>query len=118
MSDPRFLTDEHVPGPFITALRSLGYDVRRSKDALAEGADDSRLLSFAADSTRIVITCDRRFTVIGGQPTTDHAGVIYGDQPFLQTNPADAADGIDRIVTTIPTDELAGTEFYLNDWLR
>ena len=32
MSEPGLLTDDHVPGPCIAVLRSVGYDVRRAKD--------------------------------------------------------------------------------------
>ena len=75
-----------------------------------------------------MITCDGRFTVIDGEMITDLVGVIYtdqpvpqtypADQPFLRTLPADAADGVDRIVTAVPSDELAGAELDPNDWLR
>jgi len=34
-----FLTDEHVPGPCITVLRSIGYDGLRAKEEFREGTD-------------------------------------------------------------------------------
>lgn len=113
----RFLTDEHIPGPFISALRSLGFDVVRARDEHEAGIDDRRLLDSARRSGRVVLTCDRRFTVVDGSVTTGHAGVIYADQTMLQARPEDAASGVDRIVTAIPPDELAGMELYLRAWM-
>ena len=118
MTGSRFLTDEHVPGAFVAALRSLGHDVVRAKDELPEGSDDARLLTFAEETGRIVVTCDMRFTLIDGVAVTDHAGVIHADQVVLQAAPEDAASGVDRIVSIIPTEELPGSVFYLSNWLE
>jgi len=112
-----FLTDEHVPGPFVNALRSLGHDVVRAKDELEEGAEDERLLAFARSTGRIVVTCDRRFTVVDDAAVDEHGGVIYAEQTVLQTRPEDAAAGIDLIASTIGSDEMDGLEFYLGAWL-
>lgn len=111
------LADEHVPGPFIAVLRSLGHDVVRAKDELAEGSNDERLLDHAHGVDRIVVTCDRRFAVVDGTVTDDHSGVIYAEQTMLQTRPEDAASAVDRIVSTVPLAEMAGSEFYLRGWL-
>lgn len=112
-----FLTDEHVPGPFVNALRSLGHDVVRATDELEEGADDERLLAFARSVGRIVVTCDRRVTVVEGATTDEHGGVIYAEQSALQARPEDAAYGVDLIVSTIGAHEMDGLEFYLAAWL-
>jgi hypothetical protein len=113
----RFLTDEHVPGPFVRVLRSTGHDVLRAKDECPPGTDDGFLLSFGAETGRIVITCDKRFTVVDGQRVADHAGVVYADQTTLQRDPEDAVRGVDRIVSTVPSTERTAAEFYLTDWL-
>jgi len=117
MSVAGVLTDEHVPGPHITVLRSIGYDVLRAKDEFIEGTEDGVLLGFAAETDRVVLTCDMRFTIADGERVTDHAGVIYADQATLQRRPEDAASAVDRIVTTVPAAALRGSEFYLTDWL-
>ena len=111
------LTDEHVPGPFVAVLRSLGHDVVRAKDELDEGAQDVGILRYADEGGRIVLTCDRRFTVVDGDVTYDHAGVIYAEQTILQDRPEDAARGVDPIVTTVPEGTMAGREFYLGAWM-
>lgn len=91
MTLPGFITDEHVPGPFIATLRSLGYPVTRSKDELNEGAPDRKVLSFAHDTDRLVITSDMRFTIIEGKRDTDHPGIIYADQGLLKSRPQDCS---------------------------
>ena len=67
------ITDEHVLGPCIAVLRSVGYDVLRAKDEFEE---DGVLLELAAETSRVVLTCDKRFTIIGGERVTTHAGVV------------------------------------------
>jgi len=53
MSDAGLLTDEHVPGPCIAVLRSVGYDVLRAKDEFEEGTEDGVLLDVAAEPTAL-----------------------------------------------------------------
>lgn len=113
----RLLADEHVPGPFLAVLRSLGHDVVRAKDELEEGSDDERLITYARAEDRTVITCDSRFTIVDGAVRDDHAGVIYARQLVLRTRPEDAASGIDRILSTVDPGTMAGGEFYLSAWL-
>ena len=117
MSEPGLLTDEHVPGPCIAVLRSVGYDVLRAKDEFEEGTEDGVLLEFAAETDRVVLTCDKRFTIVDGERVTAHSGVVYADQAMLQCRPEDAASAIDRVLTRIPAESIRGSEFYLTDWL-
>lgn len=117
MSSVGVLTDEHVPGPCIAVLRSIGYDVVRAKDELSEGSADRELLRYAAETGRVVLTCDTRFTVANGAVVTDHSGVIYGEQAVLKRRPEDAAGAIEEILTTIPPTDLRGAECYLTDWM-
>lgn len=70
MTVGRFLTDEHVPGPCITVLRSIGHDVLRAKDEFQEGTKDGVLLEFASETDRIVLTSDKRFTIVEGDRVT------------------------------------------------
>lgn len=117
MTVGRLLTDEHVPGPCITVLRSIGYDTLRAKDEFSEGTKDGVLLEFASETDRIILTCDARFTIMERNRVTTHAGVIYADQATLQRQPEDVAGAIDRIISTIPAEERRGAEFHLNDWM-
>jgi hypothetical protein len=116
MSEPGLLTDEHVPGPCIAVLRSVGYDVLRAKDEFEEGTEDEILLEFAAETDRVVLTCDSRFTIVDGDRVTDHSGVVYAEQTRLQRRPEDAASAVDRIAITVPPEDRRGSEFYLSDW--
>lgn len=113
----RLLADEHIPGPFISVLGSLGHDVVRAKDELDEGVADQRLLEHAHRVERIVVTCDRRCTLVGGDVTDEHSGVIYAEQSTLQARPEDAAHGVDRIVSTSTPETMNGGEFYLRAWI-
>jgi len=117
MSDKRVLADEHVPNTVVSVFDSLGYDIARSKTVLPEGAEDRQLLKFAREDKRVVITADRRFTVINGTVVTNHVGIVYVDQSALQTRPVDVAEGVTRIFETIPAEERIGTEFYLSHWV-
>mgnify|MGYP002761952283 CR=1 FL=1 len=117
MSERGLLADEHVPGPCIGVLRSVGYDVLRAKDEFEEGTEDGVLLDFAAETDRVVLTCDKRFIVVDGKQVTAHAGVVYADQVTLQRRPEDAASALNRVLTTIPPEDIQSSEFYLADWL-
>lgn len=55
-----FLTDEHVPSVFITALRSSGYDVERANDTFGEATDDERLLEYCAKNGHLLVTHDKK----------------------------------------------------------
>jgi hypothetical protein len=117
MNERGLLADEHVPGPCIAVLRSVGYDVLRAKDEFEEGTEDGVLLDFAAETDRVVLTCDKRFAVVDGEQVTAHAGIVYADQATLQRRPEDAASALDRVLTTIPSEDIRSSEFYLTDWI-
>jgi predicted nuclease of predicted toxin-antitoxin system len=56
MNTPGLLTDEHVPGPCIAVLRSIGHEIVLARDACVEGASDARLLEFARENGYVVLT--------------------------------------------------------------
>ncbi|WP_177227579.1 DUF5615 family PIN-like protein [Halomicrobium zhouii] len=56
----QFLTDEHVPRVFISALCSNGHEVLRANGALGEGTDDEQQIEFCADDGRIPGRTTRR----------------------------------------------------------
>jgi len=117
MRSPGLLSDEHIPGPCIAVLRSIGHEVTEARSACGEAATDGRLLEFARKSGLVVLTCDQRFAVVDGTQVSDHAGVIYARQTPLQLRPQDTADAIDRILEAVPAKEWTGLECYLTDWL-
>jgi hypothetical protein len=117
MTSVGFLTDEHVPGPFLTNLRSIGYDVLRVKDQFRERTEDGVLVEFEGKTNRVAIARDNRFSIVNGERITTHAGVMYADQASLQRRPEDMAGTIDRIVTTMPLEDLRGSEVHVNDWM-
>lgn len=117
MNSKRLFTDEHIPGPVISVLQSLGHDLVRSKETSIEGTDDNMLLAFSAEHERTVLTADKQFTVVDGAVVTEHAGVIYADQSILYRRPEDAGEAVDRILSRIPSDARYGNEFYLSHWI-
>ena len=118
MSSKRLFTDEHIPGPVVSVLRSLGHDIVRSKDEFPEGTDDIDLLEFSAEQGRTVLTADKRFAIVDGTVVSEHAGVIYADQSILQRRPEDAGEAVDRILSLVPPEERYGSEFYLGHWIE
>ncbi len=56
----RFLADENVPGPAVTALRKRGHDVLWIKEAMP-GSEDPAVLALAQAERRVVVTCDTDF---------------------------------------------------------
>lgn len=117
MNSKRLFTDEHIPGPVVSVLRSLSHDLVRSKERFPEGTNDSQLLAFSAEHERTVRTADKQFTVVDGAVVTEHAGVIYADQSILYRRPEDAGEAIDRTLSRIPSDACYGSEFYLSHWI-
>jgi hypothetical protein len=54
------LTDNHVRQSIVEALRGRAWDVLRAVDLLGERNDDEKLLAWAADNGRVLVTCDAR----------------------------------------------------------
>ena len=84
-----FVADENFPGPLVRAVRQRRRDVDlvRAQDVGLAGADDPRLLAWAADNGRVVLSHDIR-TLIGfardrvaqGLPM---AGLLVVIKPFV-----------------------------------
>jgi predicted nuclease of predicted toxin-antitoxin system len=56
----RFLANENVPGPVVSALRERGHDVVWIQESMA-GADDPVVLALAQTDGRVVVTNDTDF---------------------------------------------------------
>ena len=59
-----FLTDNHIRGPLVTALRHGGHDVVRAVDQFGQENDDAELFSYAAKEGRVFLTCDEGIQAI------------------------------------------------------
>lgn len=112
-----FLTDEHVPSVFITALSSAGYDVVRVRDVLEPGTEDRDVLEYAAGNEHVLITNDRSDfggTVSSSRP---HVGiVIYTDRNFLTDSPERAVQTVECALSHYPPDELENEVVWLDRW--
>lgn len=103
-----FLTDEHVPRVFITALRSNGHTVTRAIDAFGEGAVDEELLLYCMEHDLILITHDRKdFGGKTGEKVTHNGIIIYTVTPYLRDYPHEVAALTERILSHFPPEELA-----------
>lgn len=112
-----FLTDEHVPRVFVTALRSNGYRVVRANEEFGQATDDEQLLRYCATQGHVLITNDKKD--FGGRigTTVDHAGiVIYTDANYLRDEPEDAVRTLDRVLSYYPRHELANELVWLDQW--
>ena len=56
----RFLANENLPGPVVTALRERGHDVIWIKESMP-GAEDTEVLDLAQAEQRVVVTSDTDF---------------------------------------------------------
>lgn len=114
-----FLTDEHVPRVFVTALRSNGYTVVRAKDVFGEATDDERLLRAAADDGHLLVTHDKKDFAGTVGDSVDHAGVVvYTDANWLRDEPEQAVRTLDTVLTHYPVEELANEVVWLDQWLE
>lgn len=114
-----FLTDEHVPSVFVTALRSSGYDVERANDVFGEATTDEHLLQYCAEEGRLLVTHDKKD--FGGSvgESIDHSGiVIYTDPVSIREDPAASVRSVERILESYPPAELEGERVWLDQWRR
>ncbi|MCU4743693.1 DUF5615 family PIN-like protein [Halobacteria archaeon AArc-m2/3/4] len=112
-----FLTDEHVPSVFITALSSAGYDVVTVRSVLEAGADDSDVLEYAAGNGLVLITNDRSDFAEAVSAERSHRGIIiYTDRNFLNDAPETAVQTIDRALSHYPPSELENEIIWLEQW--
>lgn len=72
----KFLADEHIELSIVTGLKLLRIDVTSVNDAGKRGSDDERILSFAKDNNRVIITRDSDFVKLHSRGI-EHAGIIF-----------------------------------------
>lgn len=64
----RFLADENIYHALVIRLRSRGYDVMTVDECGLRGVDDSRIMEYAIQEQRIIITFDRDFSDLRSLP--------------------------------------------------
>lgn len=110
-------TDEHVPGVFVTALRSTDFDVVRAKSVFGERTDDRRLLEYCAEEDLVFLTHDKKDFAGAVGNDVDHAGiVIYTSPRYLRDDPGNAVDTLERVFEYYPPEELTGERIWLDQW--
>lgn len=112
-----FLTDEHVPSVFVTALRSNGHDVVTANGALGEATDDRTLLEHCRVEGHVLVTNDRKdFAGPVGEDVT-HAGiVIYTNPNYLRDDPEGAVRVVERVLSHYPPSELRNELVWIDQW--
>jgi len=107
-----FCADEHVPHAFVTALDSNGFDVLEAAAERGQIADP-RLLAWATEQDRVLVTNDRDFVTIARD--SDHAGVaIYASQTLTAGEFVRAVRRLDRQFTPR---SIANRCCWLEQWL-
>ncbi|WP_255151846.1 DUF5615 family PIN-like protein [Halorarius halobius] len=112
-----FLTDEHVPRVFVTALRSNGHEVARAKELFGEATSDQQLLHTAAERNHLLVTHDKKDFAGATGEAVDHAGiVVYTDANWLRDEPEHAVRTLERVLAHYPLDELSNELVWLDQW--
>jgi predicted nuclease of predicted toxin-antitoxin system len=78
-AEPRFYTDEHVPGAVIDGLRRRGVDVLSTQETGMLGALDVEHLALAVREGRIIFTQDDDFLRLHAEGRA-HCGIVYARQ--------------------------------------
>ncbi len=71
-----FYADEDFPGPVVTALRALGYDILTVPQDGGAGADDPVVLARAVELGRAVLTKNRNDFHHLHAAMPDHSGIV------------------------------------------
>mgnify|MGYP006278909097 FL=1 len=110
----RLLADEHVPPAFVSALRGEGHDVAVVGDEVALGATDSKLLEYARDTDRVILSEDTDFYGADDELVVEsHPGVLACD---MAAAPGVVATAIRRIETLVESTEDT-VLFILGGWV-
>ena len=72
----KFLLDENVPRAIGVFLRSMDFDVVHAKAVGMLGAFDDRIMDWARQEERVLITFDKHFADLVLYPPATHWGVI------------------------------------------
>lgn len=90
----RLYANENFPLPVVESLRQLGHDVWTVQESGLDAATDERVLSFATEQKRCVLTLNRKHFLRLHRESAAHAGIIVCtvDLDFVrQANSVDEA---------------------------
>src|SRR5579862_3816767 len=97
-------SNENFPLPVVQKLRSFGHDVLTIQETgkADQSLADEKVLAFATEGNRILLTLNRRHFIRLHQKSADHAGII------VCTFDADFEGQAERIHKAIGTASLTG----------
>jgi predicted nuclease of predicted toxin-antitoxin system len=72
----RFQFDEHFDKVAAIALRSQGVDVITAVEAGLRSAADTRVLAYAHENSRVIVTRDHDFLRLNAEGQS-HSGIVY-----------------------------------------
>lgn len=75
--DLKLLTDENIDPDLVIYLRSCGFDVFDIVENQLSGSTDARVLEFAVQQNRAVVTHDRDFGTLAIAAGKPFYGIIY-----------------------------------------
>jgi hypothetical protein len=96
-------SNENFPWPAVEQLRQLGHDVLTTNDAgnAGQAIPDEKVLKFATQGGRAVVTINRRHFVALHKSTPKHAGIIVctfdADFKGLASRIHDAVRGLESM---------------------
>lgn len=77
----KFIADEHIDVQAVEALRRIKIDIISVQELSMRGEKDKKLLEYAKDEKRVMITADTDFLKIA--KIMEHAGIIFITRPML-----------------------------------
>ena len=104
----RFLADEHVDIPAVTALKARGVDIISVEDANLRGCPDKDILALANKDQRVVVTRDKDFLRLAR--TERHCGIIFLTRSL---NVGDLIREIEKIIVIYKPKDLENAVFYI-----
>ena len=111
----KLLLDEHIWEGLAEALTQRGYDAVHITGEEQSGIDDESLLAFATAEGRAVLTYNARHFVplvkLWYEAGREHAGVVLS----IQLPPGELLRRVERLLTTLSSDELKNTVRWLQE---
>ncbi|HEX3625797.1 MAG TPA: DUF5615 family PIN-like protein [Verrucomicrobiae bacterium] len=106
----RLYSNENFPLPVVEKLRSLGHDVLTIQETgkADQSLADDKVLAFATEANRVLVTLNRRHFIRLHQSSSAHAGII------VCTFDADFEGQAERIHNAIGTESLTGKLIRVN----
>lgn len=106
----RLYSNENFPLPVVEKLRSLGHDVLTIQETgkADQSLADDKVLAFATEEKRVLLTLNRRHFIRLHQKSPEHAGIV------VCTFDADFAGQAERIHKAIGTVSLTGKLIRVN----